>query len=138
MRWARRILLIAVLVALPVVVHLFVTRHGQPITIDFLLGKREDVELWLALLVAFAAGAVLTLVLATLRGARLRLELRRYRRATRELESEVHQLRNLPLSEEGSLPPPSAPRPAEARAAPEAPPAVPDADSLAPVGGRGT
>lgn len=107
MRWVRRILLIALLVALPVAAHLFVSRHSEPIAIDYLAGRVEGVALWLVLLVTFAAGIAVATLLAVLRGARLRLEARRYRRAVRELEAEVHQLRNLPLSEEDPAPPPA-------------------------------
>jgi uncharacterized membrane protein YciS (DUF1049 family) len=107
MRWVRRILLIGLLVALPVAVHLFISRHSEPIAIDYVVGRVEGVALWLALLVAFAAGVAVASLLAMLRGTRLRLEARRYRRAVRELEAEVHQLRNLPLSEEDPVPPPA-------------------------------
>ena len=100
MRWARRIPLIALLVALPVGVHLFVSRNAEQIAIDYLGGRFEGVQIWLALLAAFGSGAVVAPLLAMLRGARLRLEVRRYRRAARELEAEVHQLRNLPLADE--------------------------------------
>ena len=105
MRWARRILLIALLVGLPVGVHLFVSRNANSISIDYLYGRQEGVAVWLALLLSFVSGAALATFVATLRGARLRLESRRYRKAARDLESEVHQLRNLPLYDEG--PPPS-------------------------------
>ena len=49
MRWARRILLIALLVGLPVGVHLFVSRNSNSISIDYLYGTQEGVALWLAL-----------------------------------------------------------------------------------------
>ena len=105
MRWARRILLIARLVGLPVGVHLFVSRNASAISIDYLYGTKEGVAVWLALLASFVSGAALATLVAALRGARLRLEARRYRKAARDLESEVHQLRNLPLSDEGPPPP---------------------------------
>ena len=117
MRWARRIALIALLVALPVGVHLFVSRNSHAVSIDYLGGRWEEVEVWAILLSAFGAGCSLAAFLALLRGARLRLELRRYRRAVRDLESEVHQLRNLPLSDAGGLP-------------------LPDETSADPVGAR--
>ena len=47
---------------------------------------------------------VVAALLGVLSGARLRLEAKRYRKAARDLESEVHQLRNLPLSTEGAEP----------------------------------
>jgi uncharacterized integral membrane protein len=100
MRWVRRILLLVLLVALPVGVHLFVTRNAAEVPLDFLAVRFESVAVWVALLCAFGAGAVLAALVAVLRGARLRLETRRYRKVTRDLESEVHQLRNLPLAPE--------------------------------------
>ena len=98
MRWVRRILLLAVLVALPVGVHLFVTRNAQPVALDLLAVQFDGVAVWVVLLCAFGAGILVATLVAVLRGARLRLEARRYRKVTRELESEVHQLRNLPLA----------------------------------------
>jgi uncharacterized integral membrane protein len=136
MRWARRIALIALLVALPVGVHLFVSRNSHSVPIDYLAGRWEAVEVWLLLLSAFGAGFGLAAFIAMLRGARLRLEARRYRRATRDLESEVHQLRNLPLSDTGGLPLPD-----EAGADPVvAGPGAPNPDPFVPASGleRGT
>ena len=100
MRWVRRILLLVVLVALPVGVHLFVTRNAEVVPLDFLAVRLEGVAVWMVLLGAFGFGAALSALVAMIRGARLRLEARRYRKVTRELESEVHQLRNLPLAPE--------------------------------------
>ena len=104
MRWVRRILLVALLVALPVGVHLFVTRNAGAVPLDFLAVRFESVTVWVVLLGAFGGGVLITGVAALLRGARLRLELRRYRKAARELESEVHQLRNLPLVRDAPAP----------------------------------
>jgi len=100
MKWVRRILLIALLVALPVGVHLFVSRNSDSVSVHYLAGTIDGVEIWLALLASFAGGVLVASLIAMLRGARLRMTARRYRRAARELESEVHQLRNLPLTEE--------------------------------------
>ena len=107
MRWVRRILLLVVLVAFPVGVHLFVTRNAQPVALDLLAVQFEGVQVWVVLLVAFGAGVLVASVVAMLRGARLRLEARRYRKVTRELESEVHQLRNLPLAPDPPQAPPN-------------------------------
>lgn len=98
MRWVRRILLVALLVALPAGVHLLITRNSQAIAVDLLALRFESVQLWLALLCSFLAGLGVATAVALLRGARLRLVTRRYRKAARDLESEVHELRNLPLS----------------------------------------
>ena len=100
MRWVRRILVLVLLVALPVGVHLFVTRNAAVVSLDFLAVRCEAVSVWVAVLSAFGAGVVLTALVGLLRGAGLRLETRRYRKLARELESEVHQLRNLPLATE--------------------------------------
>jgi uncharacterized integral membrane protein len=82
----------------------------------------SDVEvlLWVALLAAFALGAILMGLAAAYRVARLGLLARRYRKIIRGLESEVHQLRNLPLTDdepasEGSVSEPE-PVPAPRRA----------------------
>ncbi len=98
MRWVRRILLLVLLVALPVGVHLFVTRNSEAVSLDFLVVRFEGVAVWIVLLSAFCAGALLTALVALVRGAGLRLETWRFRKLTRDLESEVHQLRNLPLA----------------------------------------
>ena len=104
MRWVRRILLLVLLVALPVGVHLFVTRNAEEVRLDFLAAAFDGVPVWVALLSAFGAGVAVTVLVAMLRGARLRLEARRYRQLARKLESEVHQLRNLPLAPEDGPP----------------------------------
>ena len=51
------------------------------------------------MLIAFGSGVGLATLLGLVRGARIRLVSRRYRKAILGLEAEVHQLRNLPLSE---------------------------------------
>ena len=66
--------------------------------------QQETIALWKALLVAFAAGVVCAglgwLRLAVKHG----LMNRRYRRMLGDLESEIHQLRNLPLAPEPVTP----------------------------------
>ena len=57
MRWVRRILLLVLLVALPVGVHLFVTRNAAEVPLDFLAVRFEGVAVWVALICAFGAGA---------------------------------------------------------------------------------
>lgn len=104
MRWVRRILWIALGMALVIGAIVFMDRNSQPIAVDYLAGRLEGVAVWLALLGSFAAGACVAASIALLRGARLRLKTRGYRKAARDLETEVHQLRNLPLSEDGADP----------------------------------
>ena len=77
------------------------------IDIDLLWMTIEDVSVWKLVLSAFALGATLVLLLAVffyMRGAILR---RRYRATIRRLESELHQMRSLPLSEEAAEAPPA-------------------------------
>jgi Lipopolysaccharide assembly protein A domain len=98
MRMLRRLLVLAVFGALFVATWRFVSGNGAPIDLDLVLVELHQVPLWSALLGAFALGA-------TSAGASLLYELakksfaaRRYRKALAGLESEIHQLRNLPLA----------------------------------------
>lgn len=108
MRMLRRLLVVLVFVALFVGVWRFVGGNAQPVTIELLL-LQLSVPLWAALLGAFGLGALCA-------GASLVYELtkksfvaRRYRKQMAGLESEIHQLRNLPLAapeaREGPAPP---------------------------------
>ena len=100
MRTARRVLGIAIFVALLVAGWRFAADNSQLVTVHYVVGQFEGVSVWLALLCAFLAGAVVAGLLGMVGAAKLRLEIRRYRKAVRDLEAEVHQLRNLPLTAE--------------------------------------
>jgi len=100
MRTARRMLVIAVFVALLIAGWRFASDNSELVTVHYIAGQFEGVSIWLALLCAFAAGAVVVGLLGMVGAAKLRLEARRYRKAVRGLEAEVHQLRNLPLTAE--------------------------------------
>jgi uncharacterized integral membrane protein len=101
MRLLRRLLLAALVIALLYVGWRFPTENAQAVRVHYLVGSFEEVPLWLALGASFLLGAALAGLVAALKLTRARLETRRYRKAARGLESEVHQLRNLPLSAEG-------------------------------------
>lgn len=120
MGWLRRIILLALIVGLVLASHFFVQNHEQTVALDLAAVRYEAVPLWLVLLSAFGLGLAAAMAIAVLRGARLRLVARRYRKQAESLEAEVHELRTLPL-------------------APEAPGAAPAADA-APDDGleRGT
>jgi uncharacterized integral membrane protein len=109
MRLARRLLLAVVVVALLYVGWRFPAENSQPVRVHYLVGSFENVPLWLALGACFLLGAALASLVAALKLTRARLETRRYRKAARGLESEVHQLRNLPLSAEGAAAGPDEP-----------------------------
>ena len=98
MRWARRLLLIALFVGVLVVGWRFAAENSSVVTIHYILGDFVDVSLWLVLLLAFGAGVVVSGLLGMYQVARLSLVTRRYRKTAREFEAEVHQLRSLPLS----------------------------------------
>ena len=109
MRAARRVLGVAVFVALLVAGWRFAAGHPQPVQIDYWVGSTGEVALWVALLWAFAAGALAVGALALYQLVRLGLLARRYRKAIAKLEVEVHELRNLPLAPESPEAPELAP-----------------------------
>jgi uncharacterized membrane protein YciS (DUF1049 family) len=102
MRMARWVLVAAIFVVLLVAGWRFASDNSQVVTIHYVLGQFDGVSVWLALLCAFAAGAVVVGSLGMIGWLKLRLEARRYRKAVRGLEAEVHQLRNLPLAPEAA------------------------------------
>ena len=104
MPWVRRILLLALIAALVVGGHLFVRNNEQTVELDFVLFRVEAVSVGIVLLGAFGGGRGVAAGVAVLRGARLRLLVRRYRKEARSLSAEVHELRNLPLASSSGEP----------------------------------
>jgi uncharacterized membrane protein YciS (DUF1049 family) len=96
MRIFRRIGLVAAFVAVLVGGWMFAEGNDAPVRIDYLFGETPDVVLWKALAAVAAIGAVAPLLVMSFWLFVARLEVRRLRKALRELETEVHQLRNLP------------------------------------------
>jgi uncharacterized integral membrane protein len=105
MRNLRRLLVLAALAAVLWVGWRFAGSNSGPVSVDYLFGRAEDVSLWLALVVAFALGALVSGTLGVYQVAKLGLLARRYRKAASGLESEIHQLRNLPLASDAERPP---------------------------------
>ena len=98
MRMLRRLLVVGVFAGLFAATWRFVSSNSSPTDLDLVLLQLHQIPLWSALLGAFALGA-------TCAGASLLYELakksfaaRRYRKQLAGLESEIHQLRNLPLA----------------------------------------
>jgi uncharacterized integral membrane protein len=98
MRMLRRLLVVVVFGALFFGAWRFVNGNKTPTDLDLVFFTLHQLPLWSALLGAFALGALCA-------GASLVYELtkksfaaRRYRRELAGLESEIHQLRNLPLA----------------------------------------
>ncbi len=100
MRLVRRLLGIAVFVALLVGGWRFTAGNSGTLTIHYVFGEVAEVSVWAALIAAFLVGAVCAGTLAAYQIAKLGMVTRRYRKAVRGLEAEVHQLRNLPLAAE--------------------------------------
>jgi len=75
---------------------LLVTSNSEAVRVNFLIGQIE-LAVWQALGLAFAVGAATVGLYTLYLMARGRLVQRRYRKHLAGLETEVHQLRNLPL-----------------------------------------
>ncbi len=97
MRWVPRLLGLALFLGALLVGWRFASENAGSVRVHFVIGEIPEIALWKALLVAFAGGAACAglgwLRLAVKNG----LMSRRYRRMLGDLESEIHQLRNLPL-----------------------------------------
>lgn len=104
--WIRRLVPAALGAGLLYLTWRLVTANDALLTLDFLV-LRVELAVWEALLGAFVCGAALTGLLALYQAARGGLVERRYRRRLRALETEVHQLRNLPLASDPDAEPSS-------------------------------
>ena len=97
MQIARRLVLLAIFVALLVAGWRFAAENSAAVEVDYLVGEDSGVALWMVLVVTFASGAAAAGAVVGFALARARLLARRYRKRLAGLEAEVHQLRNLPL-----------------------------------------
>jgi hypothetical protein len=104
MRWLRRLLGIALLVGIWWVGWQFVAENQQPVSLHYVAGQSAEVALWKLVLGSFGLGAGLVALYTFWSSARSGLAARRYRKALGGLESEIHQLRNLPLAPEPDPP----------------------------------
>jgi uncharacterized integral membrane protein len=100
MRLVRRLLVVAVFGLVFFLSWRFAMDNSGSVVIKIPVWQDVKVLLWIALLAAFALGAVLAGLGAAYQVARLALLARRYRKIIRRLESEVHQLRSLPLADD--------------------------------------
>jgi len=101
MQWLRTILVLALVLTLLWAGWSFRTGNAGEIDLDLVWLRVPNVAVWWALVGAAAVGASLGAFTVGFAWLRQRILNRRYRRAIERLESEVHQLRSLPLS--GSL-----------------------------------
>lgn len=108
MQTLRKALTVAGLVALVLGVALFATRatNQEPVAVNFLFGSAQA-PLWQLVGGAFLGGCIAGWLFSVLPWTRAKLSARRQRRRADRLETELHQLRNLPLSrnESAATPP---------------------------------
>ena len=108
MQTLRRVLSTALSLALLIGVVAFATRpvNQNAVDVHYLFGEASW-PLWQLVGGAFLAGALAAWLLSVPPWMRSRFEVRRHRKQSARLESELHELRNLPLSaEEQSRPGP--------------------------------
>ena len=98
MRMLRRVLVVGIFAALFAATWRFVSGNGAPTDLDLVLLQLHQIPLWSALLGAFALGASCAGASLFYELAKRSLAARRYRKELAGLESEIHQLRNLPLA----------------------------------------
>ncbi len=94
---ARRLLGLAVLVALLVGGWKFAHANGTEVPFDYLIGQIGAVRVWALAVASFGLGAAVTGAVCLVELTRLGLLSRRYRKALGRLEAEVQGLRALPL-----------------------------------------
>lgn len=99
MKWLRRIVAIALFGGSLWLAVQFPKANDQLVRVDLLAFQAPEVELWIALLVSFSVGALLAALVLVYEMTKLGLLARRYRKTVVGLESEIHDLRNLPLDE---------------------------------------
>jgi len=97
MLWLRRLVGIALFVAVLVFGWTFAHKNAETVHIDYVIGTLDEPG-WAVMLIGIAIGAVAAALALGLQVARLALTARRYRKLVSGLEEEVHQLRNLPLA----------------------------------------
>jgi len=105
MRSVRRLLAAAILVAAVLGIVKLASVNDAIVSIRYFWGV-ADVPLWQGLLAAFVSGFALASLGWLVSGLRSTLVQRRYRKAVGKLESQVHELRNLPLAPGAEADPP--------------------------------
>jgi uncharacterized integral membrane protein len=103
MLWLRRLVWIALFVAMLVFGWTFAKRNAERVHLDYLVGTLDEAA-WVVELGTFLLGGAAASLLLGLQAARLALSARRYRKLANGLEQEVHQLRNLPLATPDEVP----------------------------------
>ena len=95
----RKILVVVVLILLVCVAAVFAYNNPDPIDLDIGLARFEGISLTLVLACAFGVGWLFGLASAGYAVARMAAERRRVRRKLHDAQSEVANLRSLPLND---------------------------------------
>ncbi len=111
MKWLRRLIVLALLAGFAYVANRIPEENGVLVNIDLLVWQVPPIALWLALTLAFLLGVLCASAGLLYQLSKKSLVARRYRKTVAGLESEIHQLRNLPLagSEGGAAEEPAVP-----------------------------
>ena len=105
MRLTRRILGIALFVALLVGGWRFAAENAQVVSVHYLLGSIDQVPVWQVLFCAFLVGVLGGFAVALVRILELQASLRNAHRSRLRVEGELSTLRNLPLEESEEVTP---------------------------------
>ena len=97
----RRVLIVALFVALLAVGWNFADGNGETISVDYLIGATVPLPIWMWLGLAWISGGLLVALYLGFALVRGRVENRRLRKALGGLEDELRQFRNRPIEIEG-------------------------------------
>jgi uncharacterized integral membrane protein len=98
MQTVRRLMALSLFAGLFFIVWRFASTNAIEIPVDLVFFQTPAAPIWVVLLIAFGVGVLLAGVSLFYVVVKKNLVARRYRKAVRGLESEIHQLRNLPLA----------------------------------------
>lgn len=76
----------------------FRVANAIPVDLDLIWVRIPNLELWLLLVAAFSLGAAIATMVVGFAWLRGWVLVRRFKKATKKLEKELHELRSLPLS----------------------------------------
>ena len=99
MKLLRRLLGLAIFLSAFILAYRLAGANAERIAVDLLFATTPTAELWIVLLGAFGVGALAAGTALFFEIARLSLMSRRYRKTVTSLETELHQLRNLPIGD---------------------------------------
>lgn len=98
--WAIKWFLGAIVILL--VLGFALQNSSQQVTVTFLSGswQYDNVQLWMVIYASFGLGVVFWLIVSIFQVLELKGEIRKLRRANEEIQSELDNLRNLPIGED--------------------------------------